>query len=60
MDSIVLRLTSEEEQELMKRYEESRQEYPKLTMDSFITWGVRFWLEQMRVMEKQRKEESED
>ncbi len=55
-----LSLSGEEHQELERRYAESKKEYPHLTMNGFITWGVRYWLQQMQVMEKQREEEKDD
>jgi hypothetical protein len=43
--NVTLTLTDQWQEELKKRFAEAKQDYPKLTMDSFIAWAVRYYLQ---------------
>lgn len=42
---IRLRLGNKEYVELQKRFAEAQRDYPTLTMDSFVAWALRYYLQ---------------
>ncbi len=59
MLNISITLSERTEQELLARFEETKQEFPNVTMESFCKWAIRYYLQHAYKDEEESAEEEE-